>query len=172
MVTWPVKLEDTPAYVNYPGGRTVRYGEGIFVGYRYYDFKDVQPLFPFGHGLSYTQFDYGELDAPTRAKAGEAVEVSLAVTNAGSRSGQETIQLYVSDKQSSLVRPPKELKGFTKVSLAPSESKKVSFVLDRRAFAFFDPVEGDWIVEPGEFEIHAASSSQDIRQTATIVLEK
>jgi beta-glucosidase len=170
-VTWPVRLEDTPAYVNFPGERTVRYGEGIFVGYRYYDYRAIQPLFPFGHGLSYTEFSYGDLHAPAAAAIGDPIEISLTVTNSGSRPGKEVVQLYVSDLQASLPRPTRELKGFAKVHLAPGETKKISFTLEKRAFAFYNPVQGDWVVEPGIFEIHAASSSRDIRQAASIRLK-
>jgi beta-glucosidase len=169
-VTWPVRLQDTPAFTNFPGGREVRYGEGIFVGYRYYDYKDVKPLFPFGHGLSYTQFTYSNLQAAEKAKIGKPLQVSLEVTNTGSRAGQEGVQLYVRDVESSLPRPPKELKGFAKVALEAGQKKTVSFILDERAFAFYDPLRKDWVIEPGSYEILVGSSSRDIRQALTITL--
>lgn len=170
-VTFPKRYEDNPTFINYPGGREVRYGEGIFVGYRYYDQKGVEPLFPFGFGLSYTTFEYGDLNVPARAKIGEPVNVKVTVKNAGERAGKEVVQLYVGDRQSSLPRPPQELKGFHKVALGPGESAVVEFTLDRRAFAFYDPYKKDWVVEPGEFEIRVGSSSRDIRARATVTLE-
>jgi len=169
-VTYPVRYEDNPTYINYPGTRTVRYGEGIFVGYRYYDTKDVKPLFAFGHGLSYTTFLYSDLQAAETAKIGDPVKVSVTVQNSGERAGKETVQLYVRDVQASLARPVKELKGFAKVDLKPGESTTVQFVLDRRSFAFYDPDQETWIVESGKFEIMVGSSSRDIRATATIAL--
>lgn len=169
-VTFPHRLEDTPAFINYPGDRKVYYGEGIFVGYRYYDKKNVEPLFPFGHGLSYTTFEYENLSLPSEARIGEKVKVQVTVKNTGKRLGKEVIQLYVGDPESSLVRPPKELKGFAKVELQPGEAKTVTFELDERAFAFFDPNQSRWVVEPGEFHILAGSSSKDIRASAVIKL--
>lgn len=169
-VTFPKRLEDTPAYTNYPGTKDVNYGEGIFVGYRYYETKHVEPLFPFGHGLSYTTFGYGALSAPASAKAGETLRISLTVTNTGERAGKEVVQLYVADKASSLPRPSKELKAFAKVALQPGESKLVEFDLDDRAFAFYDPYQEKWVVEPGEFDLLVGSSSIDIRSSATIKL--
>ncbi|GAP06216.1 MAG TPA: beta-D-glucoside glucohydrolase [Anaerolinea thermolimosa] len=169
-VTFPRRLEDTPAYINYPGGREVIYGEGIFVGYRYYDKKDIQPLFPFGHGLSYTTFEYRDLTLPQEARIGESVEVSVTVKNTGSIAGKEVVQLYVCDPESSLARPPKELKGFAKVALAPGESKTVKFTLDSRAFAFYDPYQSRWVVERGQFEILVGSSSRDIRLKASLTM--
>jgi len=169
-VTWPKRLQDTPAYANFPGGRAVRYGEGIFVGYRYYDYKDIEPLFAFGHGLSYTQFTYTDLQLPTKAKIGDQVTVTLNITNSGNVTGKEIIQAYVRDVDSSLVRPVKELKGFAKVELAPGETKIVSISLNQRSFAFYDPQRGDWIVEPGIFELLIGSSSRDIRASAKIEL--
>ncbi len=168
--TFPKRLEDTPAFVNYPGGKEVLYGEGIFVGYRYYDEKDVEPLFPFGFGLSYTTFEYSQLQAPPASKIGEPVRVSVTVKNSGTVQGKEVVQLYVGDKEASLPRPPKELKAFAKVSLQPGESSTLSFVLDQRAFAFYDPDQKQWRVEPGEFEILVGGSSRDIRARASVDL--
>lgn len=169
-VTYPVRYEDNPTYVNYPGARDVRYGEGIFVGYRYYDHVGVEPLFPFGFGLSYTTFAYSSLDAPTEAIAGDPIEASITVRNSGDRAGKEVVQLYVRDVESSLVRPPKELKAFAKVALEPGESTVVRFTLDHRAFSFYDPQREAWVVEPGEFELLVGASSGDIRTTAKLRL--
>jgi beta-glucosidase len=172
-VTFPVRLEDSPAYINasYPGCREVNYGEGIFVGYRYYDKRDVTPLFPFGHGLSYTSFTYSGLKVAKKVKSGNMVEVSLTVTNTGKLAGKEVVQLYVSDLSCSLPRPPKELKGFVKVALEPGEAKTVTFTLDERALSFYDPHKKAWVAEPGEFEVLVGSSSRDIRVKAKFVLE-
>jgi beta-glucosidase len=169
--TFPARLEDTPAYINYPGTREVYYGEGIFVGYRYYDTKKVAPLFPFGHGLSYTKFAYSELTSPERAQAGTTISVSLSVQNTGLAAGKEIVQIYIGDAECSLARPPKELKAFTKVALQPGEKKTLLFELDARAFAFFDPYKNQWIVEPGKFTIQAGASSADIRLVKSIILE-
>ncbi len=165
-VTFPVRLEDSPAYINasYPGCREVNYGEGIFVGYRFYDKKDISPLFPFGHGLSYTTFAYSDLKMTQKVKAGQKIELSVTVRNSGNVAGKEVVQLYVSDLKSSLPRPPKELKGFAKVALKPGESKTVTFSLDERALSFYDPYKQAWVAEPGEFEVLVGSSSRDIRQ--------
>ncbi len=169
-VTFPKRYEDNPSYGNYPGTRQVYYGEGVFVGYRYYDAKNVEPLFPFGHGLSYTTFSYSALRVPKRARVGQPVTVSVTVTNSGDRAGKEVVQLYVGDRESSLPRPPKELKGFQKVSLKPGESVIVTFELDERAFSFYDPYRGGWVAEPGEFDILVGSSSRDIRLKAVLRL--
>jgi beta-glucosidase len=172
-VTFPLRLEDSPAYINasYPGCREVNYGEGIFVGYRYYDKKNVTPLFPFGHGLSYTQFTYSNLKVPKKVKAGDKIEVSLKVENSGKATGKEVVQLYVSDLKSSLPRPPKELKGFAKVYLRPGDSETVKFTLDEHSLAFYDPHKKAWVAEPGRFEVQVGSSSRDIRVKAKFKLE-
>ncbi|MCI0550836.1 MAG: glycoside hydrolase family 3 C-terminal domain-containing protein, partial [Anaerolineae bacterium] len=163
--TIPVQLQDNPAYINYPGENgKVRYGEGLFVGYRYYDKKELAPQFPFGHGLSYTTFEYGKLHLSAGQTAPEqGLDVSLDVTNTGKRAGKEVVQLYVRDIKSSLARPEKELKAFAKVELAPGETKTVTFHLDREAFWFFNPARNGWVTEPGEMEVLIGSSSRDIR---------
>jgi beta-glucosidase len=171
-VTFPARVEDTPAFNHYPGARDVRYEEGIFVGYRHYEQHNIQPLFPFGHGLSYTTFEYRDLQAPPQVVSGESVPVSLIVKNTGQYAGKEVVQLYVRDIQSSLPRPPKELKAFAKLSLAPGEEQKVSFTLDTRSLSFYDPARKQWVAEPGEFEVLAGSSSRDIRVNTTLVLQK
>jgi beta-glucosidase len=171
-VTFPQRIEDTPAYTNFGPGRQVLYGEGVFVGYRHYDQRQLAPLFPFGHGLSYTTFEYSGLVVTAGGDAaGDAqVQVSLKVHNTGTKAGAEVVQLYVSDPASSLPRPPKELKGFARVDLQPGERKLVSFTLDRRAFAFYDVLKKDWVVEPGVFGILVGASSRDIRLSAEVTL--
>jgi beta-glucosidase len=171
-VTLPRRMEDNPTFANYPGDREVRYGEGIFVGYRHYDLCDVAPLFPFGHGLSYTTFEYGELQVPAEVGMGEPLPVAVTVRNAGPVAGREVVQLYVHDVESSLPRPPKELKGFAKVSLEPGEAQTVHFTLDQRALSFYDPARGAWVAEPGEFELLVGSSSRDIRARASFTLRQ
>ena len=171
-VTYPKRYEDNPTYINYPGGKEVLYGEGVFVGYRYYDVKGVEPLFPFGFGLSYTTFEYGDLQVPAMVEAGKPVEVSVTVTNTGKFPGKEVVQLYVGDEASSLPRPPKELKGFKKVALDPGQSATVAFVLDQRALSFYDPYQKQWVVEPGRFEVLVGGSSRDVRVKGAFTLEK
>jgi len=167
--TFPKRLEDNPAFLNYPGENgQVLYGEGLFVGYRGYDARDVEPLFPFGHGLSYTTFGYS--DASATADGSGTVVVEVDVTNTGERAGREVVQCYVRDVEARLARPPKELKGFTKVSLEPGETTTVRIVLDRRAFSFYDPGRASWVLEAGDFELLIGSSSRDIRTVATVTL--
>jgi beta-glucosidase len=163
--TFPVRLEDNPAYINYPGENgKVRYGEGIFVGYRYYDKKDVAPLFPFGYGLSYTTFKYGNLRLSAKSiMPNETLKVKVDVTNTGKITGKEIAQLYVRDVKSTFARPEKELKAFEKVELKPKQTKTVTFTLDREAFWYFDTVKNAWSIEPGEFELLVGASSRDIR---------
>jgi len=169
--TFPVRIEDTPSFTNYPGEhRRVLYGEGLFVGYRWYDTRDIEPLLPFGHGLSYTSFEYGELSVDAEQRMGEIIHAELDVTNSGARAGSEVVQLYVRDPESRLTRPWKELKAFEKVSLAAGETRRVSFVLDERALAFWDPGLHEWVMEPGEFQLLVGASSRDIRTTAKFEL--
>ena len=170
--TFPVRLQDNPAYINYPGENgKVRYGEGIFVGYRYYDEKEIEPLFPFGHGLSYTTFKYSNLRLSARSiTANELLKVRVDVTNTGKVPGKEVVQLYVRDSKSTVARPPKELKAFAKVELAPKQTKTVSFTLDREAFWYFDVTQNTWATEPGEFEILVGASSRGIRLSETFTL--
>ncbi len=164
--TFPLKLEDNPSYLNFPGnGNDVNYAEGIFVGYRYYDKKNMQVLFPFGHGLSYTKFEYSDLKlSAKKITDAETLEVSLKVTNVGRREGKEIVQIYVAPKTPFReVRAAKELKAFSKVSLKPGETKTVKMTLAKRAFAMWSVALGDWFVPSGEYEILAAASSRDIR---------
>jgi len=171
--TFPIRLEDNPAYINYPGENgKVKYGEGIFVGYRYYDKKDVEPLFPFGHGLSYTKFKYSNLKLSSKKISPDGtLKVKVDVTNTGKVTGKEIVQLYVRDVQSTFARPEKELKAFDKIELKPGQKKTVTFTLDREAFWYFDTSSNSWEVEPGEFEIIVGASSRDIRLNDKIVLE-
>jgi beta-glucosidase len=162
-VTYPKRLEDTPAFLHYPGWKDVRYGEGLFVGYRYYDTKDVPTLFPFGHGLSYTSFNYSELTWPSEVDPGEDFKVSVLVENTGDVFGKEVVQLYIRDVESTLIRPNKELKAFEKVGLAPGESKIITFNLTPRALSFYDPHQQAWMAEAGAFEVLVGSNSKDIR---------
>ncbi len=162
-VSYPRRLKDNPAYLHYPGWKDVRYGESIFVGYRYYDTKDVAPLFPFGHGLSYTTFNYSELALPSEVKQGENITVSVLVENTGDIFGQEVIQLYIRDVDSTLIRPEKELKAFEKIGLKPGESQIITLNLTPRALSYYDPYQKAWIAEPGTFEVLVGSSSRDIR---------
>lgn len=170
--TFPLKLEDTPSHSYFPGGpATVEYRESIYVGYRYYDTVGQEVLFPFGHGLSYTHFDYRDLKLKlAHGPDGEVVLVQLKVKNTGEVAGQEIVQIYVHDIKSTVFRPVKELKGFVKVALNPGEETDVTVELGRRAFAFYDVSQQDWVVEAGGFEILAGASSQDIRLSGTLQL--
>jgi beta-glucosidase len=171
--TFPKRIEDNPAYLNYPGENgEVLYGEGIFVGYRYYDRKRIAPRFAFGHGLSYTRFRYGELRLDReRLGMDDELEVVVEVSNAGERAGSEVVQLYLCDLECSLARPEQELKAFEKVALGPGETRTVCFTLTRRALSFYDPARERWVAEEGEFEIRVGSSSRDIRAWARFTLE-
>ena len=158
-ITFPKRLEDSPAHaMGQYNDQDCEYLEGLLVGYRYYDTKKVEPLFPFGHGLSYTKFAYSDLkmDAQT-------LTAQVNVANVGRRSGKEVVQLYVQDIKSRLPRPEKELKGFEKVELAPGETKQITFRLNERSLAFYDPAAKRWIAEPGDFNLLVGSSSRDIR---------
>jgi beta-glucosidase len=167
--TFPVRFEDNPAFINYPGENgEVHYGENIFVGYRYYDEKNVEPLFPFGHGLSYTTFAYDNVRLNGKSFGpNDEIVVSVDVSNTGDKVGQEIVQLYVKDIESRLRRPVKELKAFSKVGLNPGETKTVELVLNRQALAFYDPQEAEWVTEAGKFEVLVGASSRDIRGKAT-----
>lgn len=169
-VTYPKRYEDNPTFGNYPDTKQVFYGEGIFVGYRYYDNKRIEVLYPFGHGLSYTKFEYSDFNVPENLNKGDPFLISVKVKNRGDRAGKETVQLYIQDEESSLPRPPKELKGFKKVYLEPGETKTVEFELNERDFSFFNPYLGKWITEPGKFNFLIGSSSRDIRQQKSINL--
>ncbi len=171
--TFPLKLEDNPSYLFYGGEKdTVEYREGIFVGYRYYDKKKMDVLFPFGYGLSYTTFEYSNLRTDKqRFKDNETVTVSVDVTNTGKMYGKEVVQLYIADVKSTLIRPVRELKGFEKVALQPGETKTVTFTLDKRAFACWNSEIHDWHVETGEFDIEICRSSRDVVLSRTVFVE-
>ncbi|HET6518307.1 MAG TPA: glycoside hydrolase family 3 C-terminal domain-containing protein, partial [Geminicoccaceae bacterium] len=170
--TFPVRLEDNPAFPNYPGANgKVRYEEGVFVGYRHHEKRGIRPLFPFGHGLSYTTVAYRNLrlDAE-RIGPGDALPLALDVTNTGNRSGQEVVQVYVRDEQTGVPRPEKKLKAFAKVALQPGETRTVSFELGMRALAWFDAARSAWVAKPGTFEVLVGASSRDVRARASFRL--
>ncbi|KZT24579.1 glycoside hydrolase family 3 protein [Neolentinus lepideus HHB14362 ss-1] len=174
-LTFPKRLQDSPSYPSF-GEKGEEYGqvlynEGIFVGYRGFEIKDLKPMFPFGYGLSYTTFDYSDLQVgqPT---AGGSFSASCTVKNTGKRSGAEVVQIYISDVVSSLPRPAKELKGYAKVLLTPGESKMVKVDLDRHALSYYDNRQSRWVAEAGEFVVYAAASSDDLRLSTKISLLK
>lgn len=171
--TYPLKHEDTPCYNYFPGGsRTVEYRESIFIGYRYYDTAQREVLFPFGYGLSYTEFTYSDISVSCNSiEEGEESTVSMKVKNTGETAGAEIIQLYVHSPASGVFRPEKELKGFEKVFLLPGEEKTVRFTLDRRSFAWYDPTCKEWAVTDGGYQILMGSSSRDIRQSSFIMIK-
>ncbi|MDC7239489.1 MAG: glycoside hydrolase family 3 C-terminal domain-containing protein, partial [Spirochaetales bacterium] len=168
--TFPLRLQDNTSHLNFPGDEnTVEFREGIFVGYRGHDALEQEVLFPFGHGLSYTSFEYSDLKlSASEIDENDGLKVELTVTNTGSVAGKEIVQIYVRDEESSVQRPVKELKQFGKVELQPGEGRTLSFELDRRSFAFWHPRLSGWRVESGDFTILAGASSRDIRQTATV----
>ena len=183
------KFEDSPGYPYIPAGeklynnwiddmspdipiRNVVYKEGIFVGYRWYESKKIEPLYPFGYGLSYTKFEYSNLKLSKKTiNKGEVLSATFEVKNVGKVAGAETAELYVHDVESSVPRPLKELKGFKKVLLNPGESKTIEIELLGKDFSYWDPTKKDWYAEPGEFTIMVGSASNDISQTANFVLK-
>ena len=169
--TMPLKLSDNPSYLNFGGGEKVEYREGIFVGYRYYDTKEMDVAFPFGYGLSYTTFAYSNLklsmENPTEK---DTVMVSADITNTGKSAGKEVVQLYIRDLTGSAIRPEKELKGFEKVFLEPGETKTVTMELNKRSFAWYNTKLHDWFAASGDYEILVGASSRDIRLTETLHL--
>lgn len=171
--TFPVKLSDNPSYLFYGGeGNEADYREGVFVGYRYYDRKEMEVLFPFGHGLSYTTFAYSNLRlSAQRITDQDTLTATVTVTNTGSRAGKTVVQLYVGDPVSSVFRPVRELKGFEKVELQPGESKEVTFTLGKRAFAYWNTQLHDWYVESGDFTIEIGQSSRHIDVSATVQVD-
>ena len=163
--TFERRWEDNPAYDHYypePGTQRIPYKEGEFVGYRGFEHAGITPLFPFGHGLSYTTFEYGDLEITPRMTRDGNVEVSLNVTNTGDRAGAEVVQVYVADTHSAVPRPPKELKGFARVRLEPGETRRVTIKLDRRSFAYYDTGRNGWAVAPGVFGVLVGRSSTAI----------
>lgn len=171
--TFPVRLEDSPAFLDFPGlNRRLNYGEGIFVGYRWYDTRKLAPLFSFGHGLSYTTFEYSNLVlSRTTITDSEILQVCCTIRNTGAVAGKEVVQLYVSDRESRLVRPVKELKGFVKIALAAGQETSVTFELNARDFSYYDDALGSWIAESGDFDLHIAASAQDIRLSDAVTLD-
>ena len=168
--TFPRRLSDLPAMLNYPGERgEVRYGEGLFIGYRAFDRMEAEPRFPFGHGLSYTTFSYGPVQlSATDVGPGGSLQVHVDVTNEGVVAGDEVVQLYVRDPEATVIRPEKELKGFTRLPLEAGQTKTATFTLDERSFAFWDPSVHDWVVEAGRFEVLVAASATDVRGRAEL----
>lgn len=171
--TWPVRLQDNPSYLNFPGeDGVVTYAEGIFVGYRYYDKKELAVNFPFGHGLSYTSFAFSNLIVDKEKLTDqETVTVSVDVTNTGKIAGKAVIQLYVHDVKSTVRRPLRELRDFAKTELQPGETKTLFFTLDKRSFAYYEPKVHDFFVESGEFIIEVGESCRDIRRSVSIHVE-
>ena len=171
-VTFEVSENDNPAFKSYPSdssGENVRYEEGIFVGYRGYDHFGIKPLFPFGFGLSYTQFDYSDLRIDQgQSPNHEEAEITFKVRNIGDRAGAEVAQLYVKEMRPAIERPVRELKGFEKVFLSPGESKMITIRLDRNSFAYYDPAADEWKTDPGEYEISIGASSRDLRVKQTL----
>ena len=170
--TFPLRLEDTPAYLNFPGdGDRVGYGEGFYVGYRWYEARDLPVAFPFGYGLSYTTFRYDDArtSATTFADV-DGVTVTVDVTNTGGRAGSDVVQVYVRDVAASVQRPEKELRGFAKVRLEPGETRAVDVRLDPRAFAFWDSRRHGWVTEAGVFEILIGSSSAAIHAVVPVTV--
>ncbi len=190
--TFPAQLSDSPAHSDgqsIPNNGPTYYKEGIFVGYRWFDTKGIKPLFPFGYGLSYTKFEYGEaslsaksiksvqseveagLDAEKNARDSKSITVSVPVTNVGERAGYEVVQLYIADHESSLPRPAKELKGFEKVWLEPGETKTVKFAIDEDMLRFFDAEKHAWVSEKGEFSVIIAANAEDTRSIVNFSLK-
>lgn len=166
--TYPRRLMDSPAHAlgAYPGkDGTETYSEGLLVGYRWFDTKGIEPLFPFGHGLSYTSFGYAN---PRVTAAGDSWSAQVDLTNSGARDGAEVVQVYVEPVRPKVMRPTRELKGFQKVLLKAGERKTLSFLLEGRAFAYYDPARKLWVADPGEYVVHLGSSSRDLRGRATV----
>lgn len=171
-VTFPKRWPDSPAYRHYPGENLkVDYAEGIYVGYRYFDTKKVEPQFPFGFGLSYTTFEFsGLVVKPNTASGNQPIEVRLQLRNTGLRAGAEVVELYVRDGHAKIDRPEHELKGFRRVELKPGETRTVEFTLDRSALSYWSPDMKTWEAAPGDFEIQLGASSRDIRLRASLKL--
>ncbi|MCI2957049.1 glycoside hydrolase family 3 C-terminal domain-containing protein [Agromyces atrinae] len=167
--TIPVRIEDTPAFLDFPGENShVRYGEGLFVGYRWYDARSMAVHFPFGHGLSYTEFAYSDLSV---AATDAGLTARLTVTNTGERAGREVVQAYVGLPGSSIVRAQRELKGFQAVDLDAGESRVVEIAIRRADLAYWDVRVDDWTVEGGEYRVEIGASSRDIRVTETVAVD-
>lgn len=170
--TWPLRYCDNPSYLNFPGDEGCPvYAEGIFIGYRYYDKKQMNVLFPFGYGLSYTQFAYSDLKlSKTEMDDTDTVTVTCKVKNIGNLPGAEAVQLYIRDEESSVRRPIRELKGFEKVYLQPGEEKELTFTLNKRSFSYYEVKIHDWFVESGKFFVDIGASSRDIRLSGSVTV--
>lgn len=168
--TYPISFRDNPVYGNYPGEPVIsEHKESIYIGYRYYDTAEKDVLFPFGYGLSYTTFEYSDMKlSAAEIKDSETIDISFKIKNTGSVDGAEIAQIYVADKESTIFRPEKELRAFTKVFLKAGEEKEVTLTLGKRAFAYYNVNIGDWHVETGEFDVFVAASSRDIRLSAVV----
>lgn len=168
--TFPIRLEDTPAFPFFPGtSGEARYGEGVLIGYRHYDTRKLTPLFPFGHGLSYTSFAYSDIGCDSTSPTDEGgVHIRVKVKNTGSRAGREVVQVYVRERDARVPRPDKELRAFAKVLLAPGEERTLSFALSRRDFAYWDSRLHDWAVKAGKFDVLVGSSSRDLPLSLTL----
>ncbi|KAI9170857.1 Beta-glucosidase B [Paramyrothecium foliicola] len=167
--TFPQRIEHTPAWHNWPGENLkVLYGEGLYVGYKHYERANIAPLFPFGHGLSYTTFEYGRPEVSSRdLTANGTIKITLAISNTGTRAGSEIVQVYVHDEKSRLPRPEKELVAFEKVFLEPDETRHISIQLDKYAVGYYDDSISSWIAEEGAFKVLIGASSADIRRSTT-----
>jgi beta-glucosidase len=174
-MSWEREIEDNPANGNYyesPGSRDVNYAEGIFTGYRYYDKGKVKSLFPFGFGLSYTSFVFSNLIVSPQTTSGTGtVDVSFDILNTGTRAGAEVAQVYVGEPDAGVPRPVKELKGFSRVMLAPGESRRVTVTLDRRAMAYWDTGSHDWKIDAGKFVVYVGDSSQNLPLQGTFAVQ-
>lgn len=173
-MTIGAKLNDYSSHSvgEFPGGDNVNYKEGIFVGYRWFDKQKINPIFPFGHGLSYTTFSYGKVKLSSdKITSAGTLTVSIPVKNTGKVAGKEVVQLYVGDPDCSVERPEKELKAFLKIELQPNEEKTIDFTLDKNAFSYFDANSHQWVAQPGKFIVYIGSSSRDIRAKAELTLK-
>lgn len=169
-VTFPRRYEDNPSYLHYPGGSHVHYGEGLFVGYRHYDAMTLEPLFPFGHGLSYSAFELSDLCAPAKSNASADVRVRCKLANVGACAGAEVVQLYVEHCEATETMPVRQLRAFRKCALAAGAHDVIEWDLPKRAFAWFDVDAGEWTVTPGRFRLHVGTSSRDLPLSCDIEL--
>jgi beta-glucosidase len=169
--TFPKKLSDTPAYSTYPGkDLQMDYEEGLFIGYRWYDRENIEPLFAFGHGLSYTNFEYSNLRAVPPKNESSVAAFELEVINKGKLYGKEIVQGYIRVKESNIERPIKELKKFEKIGLEPDESKKIKFELSERDLSYWSEKDQCWKVEPAEYIFEVGSSAKEIKDSASVWL--
>jgi beta-glucosidase len=171
--TFPARAQDTPTYPNFPGrDLRVLYGEDVFIGYRHYDAREIEPAYAFGFGLSYTTFALSKLELSTaEVNADAGVDVSVTVTNTGTRAGAEVVQVYVGENQPQLPRPPRELKAFAKIALQPGEQRTVTLHLDRDSFEQYDPVPAAWFVRSGDYTISVGTSSRDLPLSAMVEVD-